>query len=75
MKYGAGSALLKDDIARSSSCCKVRIRTVSVLRLELAWPRAAETDSAAKSRPESKDLGANMVSTSVPEPLDTANVT
>src|SRR6185437_12988313 len=35
MKYGAGSALLNDVIARSNSCCKVFNRTGSALLLLL----------------------------------------
>jgi hypothetical protein len=61
MKYGAGSALLNDDMARFSSCCMMVIRTGSGFVVGLDWAEAAETENEAKSAPKRKNLENDMI--------------
>src|SRR5215468_9392265 len=75
MKYGAGSALLSEVMARSSSCCRVRISTVSPLALERSCPRTPGAISPDKIRARNEDLKDSIVLKSVPEALDTARIT
>src|SRR5689334_7452657 len=75
MKYGAGSALLREVIARSSSCCRVRISTVSPFALERSCPRTPGAISQDKIRAMNEGLKDSIVLKSVPEALDTARVT
>src|SRR5215469_16578348 len=75
MKYGAGSALLSEVIARSSSCCRVRISTVSPFALERSCPRTPGAISPDKIRAKNEGLKDSIVLKSVPEALDTARVT
>src|SRR5450755_5145873 len=75
MKYGAGSALASDVMARSSSCCRILIRTGSPAWLELLCWENAGMEKMARNSQTNKYLGDDMIRFSLPEPLVTANVT
>src|SRR5437899_5735572 len=62
MKYGAGSALLSELMARSSSCCRVRNNTGSVAPAAAVCPSNAGADKAS-SKERNKDLTDDMANT------------
>src|SRR6476620_3581585 len=75
MKYGAGSALLREVMARSSSCCMVRSNTGSVAPAAAVCPSSAGAAGRARRRQRNKDFKDDMATVSVPQALDTGNVT
>src|SRR5689334_12626210 len=68
MKYGAGSALPSEVMARSNSCCKVFIRTESVFPFGASVDCApAERDKVAKTSHRKENFNADMLWKSLPE--------
>src|SRR5260370_37339555 len=75
MEEGVGSALPSEVMARFSSCCKVRINTLSALVPGRACPRTPGMSNADKIRPMNKVLKDSMVLKSIPEASGNASVT
>src|SRR5579859_540699 len=60
MKYGAGSALLSDVMARSSSCCSVCNNTGSLAPAAAVCPGSAGTANSERKRQRNKDFTDDM---------------
>src|SRR5438270_13542693 len=74
MKYGAGSALLSELIARSSSCCSVCSSTGSLAPAAAVCPSMAGADKD-NSRQRKYDFKDDMAKRSVPQAFSSGNVT
>src|SRR5438270_12208313 len=61
MKYGAGSALPSEAMARSNSCCMVRKRIGSAAPAAPSCPCRAETAKRHKTRARNKDFKNDIV--------------
>src|SRR5689334_21578589 len=60
MKYGAGSALPSDVMARSSSCCRVCSNTGSLAPAAAVCPGSAGTVNSKRKKQRNKDFTNDM---------------